>query len=128
MPYEISIENEGAKITTRYYGELTTAEIYAAYDERFTDSAKIKKYELIINDYTEVSGVMLDGLDVSRLAKTYLDAAIYKSKVLVVSIMPTDLQYGLGRMWQGYAYEIPWEETIVRTRQEAFDWLAEKTG
>jgi len=127
MPYEISVENNGARIITRYYGKLIMPEIDAAYNERFTDIEKIKKYRLLINDFTDVSEVSTDGLDVPKLARYYLWASTHNPDVVVVNIMPTDLEFGLGRMWEGYVSDMPWEENVVRTREEARCWLVEGT-
>ncbi len=125
MPYEISVENNGARIITRYYGKLTMPEIDAAYNERFTDIEKIKKYRLLINDFTDVSGVSTDELDVPKLARYYLWASTENPDVVVVNIMPTDLEFGLGREWEGYVSDMPWEENVVRTREEARRWLVD---
>ncbi len=128
MPYEIAIENNGSRIITRYYGKLIMPEINAAYDERFTDIEKIKKYRLLINDYTDVSEVSTDGLDVPRLARAYLWASTHNSEVVVVNVMPTDLEFGLGRMWEGYVSDMPWKENVVRTREEARSWFVAGLG
>ncbi len=128
MPYEITTEDNGSRIITRYYGKLTAAEVYAAYTERFTDIKKINQYKVLLNDYTDVTETVVSDVDVAKLAAIYTAAAMQNPHVIAVSIMPTDLQFGLGRMWEGYIFEIPWEEIIVRTQQEATQWLAKKLG
>lgn len=125
MPYEIKIEDDGAKIITRYFGLLTTADINAAYAERFTDVVKIKKCKVLLSDYSDVTETALDDVNVELLAATYKKASSFNPDVVSVAIMPGDLLYGLGRMWEGYVHGICWKEKIVRTRAQAKAFIEE---
>lgn len=125
MPFSISLTNEGALVTTRYYGVLNADDLLQSYRQRYTDAEQIKKYRLLIADYSEVSRVDTDGLDVTVLAQMVVSASKINPKVSLVSIMPDDLQFGLGRMWQGYTLDSNWKIGIVRTKAEADHWLEE---
>lgn len=127
MPYKISYMNKGEIVFTSYFGILTANDVYAAFDDRFLDIKRIKKMKTIIADFADVTESYLEDLDVPRLAGMYRRAASYNPdpEVLVVGIMPTDLLFGIGRMWEGLIYKIPWKEKIVHTREEARVFLEE---
>jgi len=40
--------------------------------------------------------------------------------------MPTDQQFGLGRMWEAYTQKMPWVYRVVRSKEEAEKWLKKK--
>ena len=126
MPYEIKSEDEGRVSKTRYYGVLTGDEILSSYRDRYADAQKLKKLRIVIADYSDVSKVDLDSLDVSRLAQIALEAARLNPDILLVAIMPDDLVYGLGRMWQGQASPSGWKMYIARSREDAEVWLAQQ--
>lgn len=125
MPYEIKIEDDGAKITTRYFGHLTTGDITSAYQERFTDIGRIKKLKILLSDYSDVTQIDLHDVDISSLAEFYKTASAYNRKVVSVAIMPKDILFGLGRMWEAYVDGISWKAGIFRTKEEAQAFLQE---
>ena len=123
MPFEIREEDNGAKVITRYYGELTTDDLNQAYAARFTDEDKIKKYKIVWTDYTDVTSTSIDDVNVMRLAEIYKNASLYNPNVIAVAIMHKDLLYGMGRMWQAHLDEISWVTTVVRTSEEAQEFV-----
>jgi len=46
--------------------------------------------------------------------------------IVITGVMPTDLEFGMGRMWQAYADETGWESFVRRTRDEAEKWIQSK--
>ena len=126
MPFEINVQGDGSKILTRYFGVLSTTDIEKSYIERFTDPDKIKKYKFIISDYTEVSETNISDIDIRKLSRIYKEASLVNQNVSVVAIMPTDLLFGLARMWQAYVDSIPWKHAVVRSREEAESFLIQQ--
>ena len=45
--------------------------------------------------------------------------------IRLVYVAPGEAAFGSGRMWQGHADDslTGWKSTVVKTRQEAFDWI-----
>jgi hypothetical protein len=123
MPYEITVEDNGARVVTRYFGRLTTAELMESYAKRLTDTEKIKKYNVLVSDFTEVTASDIGDLDIVALAQMYKQAASYNPKVTAVAIVPQDFLFGMGRMWDAYVNEIPWKQSIVRTKEEAMAFV-----
>ncbi len=125
MPFEIIIDKNGKRSVAKYFGELTASEILESIKERFSDIDKLKKFKIIIADYTDVTHFDTENADVRDYAEIYLKASAHNKDVIMIGIMPTDLQFGLGRMWEAYAQGMPWPHQIFRSMGEARVWLKE---
>ena len=127
MSYEIIVEEDGAKIITRYYDVLTISDIFAALEERFSNMEMTMKGRIFLSDFTDVTEIHLDDLDLRNLTVDYEKASSHNPDVIAVAIVPRDLLYGLGRMWEVYvdSKDIPWAVKIVRTKEEAQAFINE---
>lgn len=125
MPFQTTIDRDGMRVFTRYSGNLTASDVLASIKERFADIDRLKKFRIIIADYTDVESFSTENADVREFADVYLNASQQNSDVVMIAIMPTDHQFGLGRMWEGYAQELPWTHRIFRSMEEAKEWLKE---
>ena len=125
MPFETNVQSDGSKILTKYFGVLTTTDVENSYIEGFTDPEKIKKFKFIISDYTEVSETNISDIDIKKLSRICKEASLVNQNISVVAILPTDLLFGLARMWQAYIEMdgIPWKHKVVRSREEAESFL-----
>ncbi len=126
MPCDVSLENDGSRVFVRYYGRLTTDELYESARKRFADPQQLESFEVIMVDYSDVTEMEINDLNIKVLASCYSDASKLVSGVIVAVICPSDLQYGLGRMWQGYIDDIHWEHMVFRTHDEANTWVETK--
>jgi hypothetical protein len=52
-----------------------------------------------------------------------IDVSKLNKNIVIAGVMPTDLEFGLGRMWQAYADETEWVSKTIRTRDEAENWI-----
>jgi len=125
MPFMTTLDKNGQRSITRYFGDLTASEVLSSLKERFADIEKLKKLKIIIADYTEVIQFDTENADVRDYAEIYLKASVQNKDVIMVGIMPTDQQFGLGRMWEAYAQDMPWQHRIFRSMDEAKEWLKE---
>lgn len=121
MNYTFSLSHDGKVIETKWIGELTGEIIAMGFDERNTWIEKnVKETPLVLlSDYSEadVEKVTAEGLRlVASLFRGFEDN--YPG-VLWISIMPTDLKFGLARMWQAYAEKIFSNTHVVRSRDDA---------
>lgn len=123
MPYQIQISDEGREVLTTYYGIVTSSEMYDSFNERFLDIRKLEKMRIVCSDFSEVTDFSLQTVDVQKLAKICIGASNHNAEITLVVIMPKDIEFGIGRMWEAYLDDIPWKVMIVRTREEAEAWL-----
>ena len=124
MAHENIIENDGFKVTTRYYGAINSSEVFAAMQERFSDVEKTKRYKVVIADITDVVESELNDFDVKKLEQVFKQAASHNDGMIYIGIMPSDFHFGLGRMWEdGYTSGVSLVKKIVRSREEARTFL-----
>jgi len=126
MPHETVVDKDGTRAFTRYFGILTPSEIFAAAEERFADTEALRKLKLIIADFSEVELISIEKASMVNFAELYLEASKRNPHVVIVGIMPADQQYGLGRMWEAYVQALPWPHRIVRSIEEAREWLRDQ--
>ena len=127
MPYQIQISNEGRDVLTTYYGTVTSSELYDSFYERFLDINKLSKMRVVCSDLSDVTELSLQTMDVKKLANICIEASKHNTEISLVVIMPTDIEFGTGRMWGAYLDNIQWKVMIVRSREEAEAWLSNIT-
>ena len=121
MNYSFSLSHDGKVIETKWFGKLTGEIIAMGFDDRNTWIEKNAKETplVLLSDYIEadVEKVTADGLRL--VASRFQGFEDCYPGVVWVSIMPTDLKFGLARMWQAYSEEVFRNTHVVRSRDDA---------
>ncbi|MBT8490361.1 MAG: hypothetical protein KJN62_04880 [Deltaproteobacteria bacterium] len=121
MNYSFSLSHDGKVIETKWMGNLTGEIIATGSDKRKTWIEKnTKEIPLVLlSDYTEadVEKVTADGLRI--VASRFRGIEDNYPGVYWIAIMPTDLKFGLARMWQSFADELFSNTHVVRSRDDA---------
>lgn len=126
MPYEITYFETDGGVLTKYYGVVTDSDIINSMKERFSSDDKVSSYRYAMTDCSDVEKFEVSPEVMKESAETSKKVSIINKNIVVVAIMPTDLEFGMGRIWQAYSYQTGWNTKIVRTRKEAEDWLRNK--
>jgi hypothetical protein len=121
MNYSFSLSHDGKVIETKWFGKLTGEIIAMGFDDRNTWIEKNAKETplVLLSDYIEadVEKVTADGLRL--VASRFRGFEDNYPEVHWISIVPTDLKFGLARMWQVYAEELISNTHVVRSRDDA---------
>jgi len=125
MPYEITYLETDGGVYTKYYGIVTDSDIINSMKERFSSDDKVSSYRYAITDCTDVKKFDVSPEVMKESGKISKKVSNINKNIAVVAIMPTDLEFGMGRMWQAYSYETGWKTGIVRDKDEAEVWLKE---
>lgn len=125
MPYEITYFETDGGVLTNYYGIVTDSDIINSMKERFSSDDRISSYRYAITDCSDVERFDVSPEAMKESAEVSKKVSLINKNIVVVAIMPTDLEFGMGRMWQAYSYETGWKAEIVRTKDEADIWLKE---
>jgi hypothetical protein len=125
MPYEITYLETDGGVLTRYYGIVTDSDIMNSMKERFSSDDKVSSYRYAITDCTNVEKFDVSPEVMKESAEVSKKVSRINKNIAVVAIMPADLEFGMGRMWQAYSYVTGWKTGIVRTKDEAEVWLKE---
>ena len=125
MPYEITYLEIDGGVYTKYYGIVTDSDIIDSMKERFSSDDKVSSYRYVMSDFRDVENFEVSPEVMKKGAEVSKKVSMINKNLLVVGIMPTDLEFGMGRMWQAYSYETDWKIEIFRTKDEADIWLKE---
>ncbi len=125
MPYEILSEDGGKRITVNFWGLVTLSDIFDSFKDRFSDIEAIKRLRVNIADYTDVDEVRVTGAEVRELLPIFRDLASKNNSAILVVIAPTDLKFGLSRIWDLGLYDLACHHNVFRSREDAMEWIAE---
>jgi hypothetical protein len=125
MPIELQYRDEGKGVFFDCTGVVTTAEVDDANREIYSEERLPRlRYQLV--DYSKVEGFDISPEDTRRHAKMDKEAAEKNPRFVIAVVGPSDLAYGVTRMWQAFTDEAALPSAIFRTIPEAEGWI-EKT-
>ena len=125
MTIKINCIDDGKGIEIIASGCVTGDEIIEAHQEIYsTDNLKRQRYQII--DRTECSEYKVSTEDIERIA--VIDKAASKSNpnIVIAIIAPSDLQFGMSRVWEVYVEESKFKTKVFRNRITAEIWLKEQ--
>ena len=128
MPYKTEyLDGEGGVITT-YWGTVTDDEVVNSGKEKTASLERVKAYRYLLTDLSNVDEYRVSTQGIEANAKIASQFHAINSKVLLAFVLPTDVEFGMGRMWQAYADQAGVHSRVFRTRREADEWLKTKLG
>ncbi len=123
MPIKHSINKEHQLIVSVHVGTIPDEEFLRSYDNLFEDAAFNEHYNLLIDLRRATSGerstAALRSLS-SAVGHRYRKAETAPKTAIIA---PTDISYGLGRMYQSFVDTVPGEVVIFRAADAALAWL-----
>jgi hypothetical protein len=124
MPIDYVIDEERKVLVARAHGELCDADLLD-YGQRLCDDESIKRANHELVDLTGVlSSSLVSAEGVRELARFWHGEYARLSASKLAIIAPTDLAFGLGRMYQMLRDDGPDHIRIFREGEEAWEWLA----
>lgn len=116
------IEFNGRGVTLVFTGVITSQEIYDANTSIITHPEFTSlRYQLCI--FHSVKDFQLSTAEVMSTAHRDVKAAKLNADVKVAIVTDSTLVYGLGRMYDAFSDESPWETEIFWKVEEAHEWL-----
>ena len=126
MPYEIILHKSDGGVITIYSGVVTDEDLLQSANDKCSSVKTIESYRYALTDCSNVTEFEETSDAVIKIAEIARSAFAINSDILFVAVVPTDLMFGLSRLWQVYADESDRQTKIVRSREEADIWLAER--
>ena len=125
MPFVMQPIGEGSGVEVTLSGTVTAQEILEA-SHAIYEVVALHSQSFQLWDYTAVTRLTATNDEVRAVAKADLTyASRRKTPLLIASVQPTDLGFGLGRMYGVFAENPNWVTAHFRTRDEAERWLDE---
>ena len=125
MPIEIKLTDAGVGLVQIAAGTLSGAQILSTVEERFDSDSSVARYKYCLLDYSETEIINISTEEIITAASIYALAAKINPDIVVAIVASEDIIYGLARMWESYAKDIPWEKMVFRKRDEAEKWIRE---
>ncbi len=131
MPYSITIDNKRKGLITTYSGEMSNEEFIRCTQEKFLQGEEFLSKEYVdsfnysLSDMTEVTRIDIDLEAIKSNAALSEKALELNTDGIMVVVCPTDLEFGLSRLWQTYTDSGKDRVKLFRSRQEAEEWLEE---
>jgi len=125
MTYSITYQTDGGVITT-YSGIVTDHDIISCAKERTESPDTLKEFKYFLSDFTDVNEFNVSSNAIKTIAHLTVQASKANKNLIIVVIVPTDLEYGMSRMWAVYSDESNLKLHMARTKEEALEYLNEQ--
>ena len=118
--------DQGRGIQFTGSGHLTGDEMIASKHVLLADEPKLAQVRFAIVSLADVTQFEISTKEVHDLAALDKKIGGITPVVAVVVIAPRTHDFGMARMWETILDVPGWTSSVVRTRQEADAWLAER--
>lgn len=116
------VDKKFSVITHTVTGEITFQEIKSSY-EAVLSHPDFQEDLCVIWDIRDADASKFDSQDVIRLARYFETQLKNRTKFKVAIIVSRDLEYGLSRMYQVAAADLPAEIGIFINLEDAKKWV-----
>jgi hypothetical protein len=127
MPVENSLLHGGIGVLQICSGVVTAQDLMTADNELLAKPKQFAECRYAIVDFTSICRMNISASDVRQLADLDLRMAAVQPHLAVAVVAPTDVAFGMSRMWQVVAEKTGWEIAIFRSREQAEDWVGQKS-
>ena len=124
MPITISEADHGLGSIIQATGILTDDEYIHSINKHLSQQEDIlKKHLYSISDYSNVTELNISKEAIQKIAKRCIQYSTINQNIIIVIVAGSDLAYGLARMWGLLTDGSNLKINIVRTRNEAENWI-----
>ena len=125
MPVQIKYTDDGLGVRFIAHGIATGDEIIEA-NKKVNTHENFSGLKYKIADRSACNEYRVSGEDVKIIAGQEREAAELNPELVVAMIAPSDLQFGISRMYQSLMADMGFECEIFRSPEEADRWIAAK--
>lgn len=126
MPYKIEFSEKDGGVVTTYWGAITDEEIAQSGREKASKGYDIGMIRYFLTDLSLVEKFSATPAGIQENASFSSGLLKGHDKIFVVFVFPTDLEYGMGRIWQAYAEHADERIKIFKSRSDADAWIAKQ--
>lgn len=123
MPYETEYREKDGGVITTYWGSVTDNDIIESGQNKLALIEKLKTYRYALTDLSRVDHFNLTSIGIQTNVNAASEIIRQNKDLIVAFVLPTDVEYGMGRMWQAHADVYGIKSCVCRTRAEADAWI-----
>jgi hypothetical protein len=125
MPIQYEIDAGAGRVDCTHVGTVSDDEFLATYQRMYSDPAFDGSYDILV-DLLQAESTPRGAQALKMIADIGRRHHKPGEKVARIAIVAgADLSFGLARMYEGYAAEVPANIRVFRERDQALEWLAE---
>ncbi len=125
MPIKIKYTDDGLGVKIIAYDIATGVEIIEA-NNRINTGNNFASLKYKIADRTDCNEYQVSSADVKIIAEQERDAVKLNPELFVAMIAPSDLHFGMSRMYQSLMADLGFECEIFKDRKSADTWIENK--
>jgi len=122
MPFKIIHNKESAYLEIQIEGGFDQGDLVEILDTIINSN----EYPDNINAIYDLSNMSFENISFDFLGSLSLIAKSYsnqRSGAKTAYVCPSDLQFGMTRVWDAYTDPVPIDKIVVRTMDEAITWI-----
>ena len=125
MKYDISVDENNAQFVVRTQGPIKLEVEKLMLPEIVSHPKWNGRFNLLF-DHSNSTLEHLQAIDIQQLSDLIRQYSESFGDIKIAIVLSTDLNYGLGRMWQAYtSCHVSCDMCIFRTLEDAQGWLQE---
>ena len=102
--------------------QVTKSDFMGACSEAFNNTNVVtQKYQIL--DFSQCTDFELSSDDINSLSQLAINASKINPNVIMAIVAPTDLVFGMSRVYEVYAEESGFKIKVFRNKSEAESWV-----
>ncbi len=122
MAVDIRAHDDGLLVEIRLSGKITGKTLIEVNELLYSDDS-MADHMVQLWDCSGISEYIANSKDMKMLAGQDLAAAKQVSGRAILLVMPTDLQYGLAKVWNAFVQESGINTRVFRDRESADSYI-----
>ena len=124
MPIDTVIDNDKGVIIHTVTGRITFEDITSSF-EKATNHSDFVKSLPVLWDFRAADGTKITGNEIKTFIRFYESQSDKRSGIKAALLVSGDLEFGLLRMYEAQAFNIPAQIEIFRNYDDAMQWVLE---
>ena len=102
--------------------QVTISDFMGACSEAFNNTNVVnQKYQIL--DFSQCTDFELSSDDINNLSQLAINASKINPNIIMAIIAPTDLVFGMSRVYEVYAEESGFKIKVFREKSQAESWV-----
>ena len=116
-------DKQGIYVTLE--GKVTLEDFKVGASEAYSEeNIQTQNYQII--DFTNCSSFDLSSSDMQEIARIDKEASEKNPNIKIAIIAPTDVAFGMSRVYEAYTDETGFDTMVFRNSEDAEAWIQEK--
>jgi hypothetical protein len=123
MPYTKAYVDHGKGLVKTGTGIVTGQEILTLALHDADDEEVVRGLHYGLLDFSAMIEMRVTAQDMMRIVAANRKIATLTQGGKVAVVSPTDMSYGMSRLWHSLSVDFGWKSNLFRNRADAMSWL-----